>query len=276
MYKKNQLKFNTIKNAVLDSGVAYLGGIKKSHKMELSYNNGTITYCLYLAPADLSGYNVCPCSKYCKEFCLNGSGRNRMDTLHNRNNNKKLSKIDLARIKKTKLFFEQKPFFMNWLIAEIKRAKNYANKLGMEFSVRLNGTSDINIIEFSVNNTNILELFPDVQFYDYTKVPNRFEILSKFKNYDLTFSFNGYNWKLCEKLLKQGHKVAVVFDKKLPKFFHGFKVIDGNLYDMRYKDKGGQIIGLIYHRVANNYKNGKYEKPNTKFVVSQNDKFITN
>lgn len=270
------MDFTTIKQAIADSGVRYLGGIKTSHKMELSYNNGTITYCLYLAPSDLSGYNVCPCSKYCKEYCLNGSGRNRMDILHTKKSDKNnLSVIDRSRIKKTKLFFEEKTFFMNWLIREIKRAQNYAKKLNMEFSVRLNGTSDINILDFNLNNKSILDLFPTVQFYDYTKVPTRFNLLKNFKNYDLTFSFNGYNWAVCESLLKKGHKVAVVFEK-LPKTFKGYNVIDGNLYDMRYKDNGGVIIGLTYHRVANNYDaNGVYKKPDTKFIVPKNDPFVT-
>ena len=260
------MDFTTIKKAITDSGVWYLGGIKTSHKMDLSYEHGTITYCLYLAPANLSGYNVCPCSKYCKEFCLNGSGRNRLDTIHTQKiNEQNLSAIDKSRIKKTKLFFEEKTFFMNWLIAEIKRAQNYAKKLNMEFSVRLNGTSDI----------NILDLFPTVQFYDYTKVPTRFNILKNFKNYDLTFSFNGHNWTICESLLKKGFKVAVVFNGKLPKKYRGYKVVDGNKYDMRYKDKGGQIIGLVYHKVANNYKNGKYIKPDTKFIVFENDPFVS-
>lgn len=270
------MDFTSIKKAISDSGVWYLGGIKTSHKMDLSYKHGTITYCLYLAPSNLSGYNVCPCSKYCKEFCLNGSGRNRLDTIHTQKiNEQNLSAIDKSRIKKTKLFFEEKTFFMNWLIAEIKRAQNYAKKLNMEFSVRLNGTSDINILDFNLDNKNILDLFPTVQFYDYTKVPNRFNLLNKYKNYDLTFSFNGHNWTICESLLKKRHKVAVVFNGKLPKKYRGYNVIDGNKYDMRYIDKGGQIIGLTYHKVANNYKNGKYKKPDTNFIVFENDPFVS-
>lgn len=270
------IKFTTIKQAIIDSGVRYLGGLKTSHKMELSYLNGTATYCLYLAPSTLSGYNVCPCSKYCKEFCLNGSGQNRMKTIHTKKlDENNLSSIDKSRVKKTKLFFEQKDFFMRWLIAEIKRAQKYAQKNNMSFSVRLNGTSDINILDFSLDNKNILEIFPNIQFYDYTKVPSRFYSLSKYKNYDLTFSFNGHNWAICETLLKQGFKVAVVFNGKLPKKYRGYNVVDGNKYDMRYIDKGGQIIGLTYHKVANNYKDGFYKKPDTKFIVFENDPFST-
>lgn len=268
--EKKKLVFTTIKKAVSDSGISYLGGLKTSHKMELSFKENTATYCLYLAPANLSGYNVCPCSKFCREYCLNGSGQNRMNTIHSRNCGL-ISRIDRARIQKTKLFFEQKEFFMLWLVHEIKRAQKYAQKVGMEFSVRLNGTSDINIEDFNIDGKNILEIFPNVQFYDYTKVKSRFNLLSKYKNYDLTFSYNGHNWNTCENLLKNGHKVAVVFYGKLPKFFHNYKVNNGNNYDMRYKDNGGEIVGLTYHKVANDYDKNGFNKPKTKFIVFDDD-----
>jgi hypothetical protein len=106
-----------------------------------------------------------------------------------------------------------------------------------------------------------------VQFYDYTKVPTRFPLMEKYKNYDLTFSYNGYNWNTCDKFLKQGGKVAVVFDGELPISFHGYNIIDANGYDMRYLDPASTIMGLHYHYTANDYVNGKKVKPTTKFVV---------
>lgn len=264
----NDLQFTTKSKAKKDTRISYLGAVLSSAKMRLSYANGTMTYCLYLAPADLSGYNVCPNSKYCKDVCLNGSGRNLMDILHTKT---EYSTITKARIKKTKLFFENKPYFMQWLITEIKKAKQKAFNENMNFSVRLNGTSDIDITEFNYNGQNILEIFPDIQFYDYTKVPQRMKLAELYPNYDLTFSFNGYNWATCEKLLNNNHKVAVVFEEKLPRLYKGYKVNNGNTYDMRYLDNGGEIVGLKYHKVANNYSNGKYNRPNTKFVVKTED-----
>ena len=147
-----------------------------------------------------------------------------------------------------------------------------AREMGYDFSIRLNGTSDISPLAFKDKRSgkNILELFPNVQFYDYTKVFNRINLLEKYPNYDLTFSFDGYNWDECEKFLQGGGKVAVVFysDKnKLPQYYKGYKVVDANENDMRYLDEKGTIMGLHYHKTANDYKSGHFVRPNTPFVI---------
>ena len=98
-------------------GIAYLGSVAQSMKMRLSYENGTMTYCLYLAPWRMSGYNVCPKGQHCNEFCLNGSGQNKCDELARGVDG---SKINRSRIKKTKLFYENKQRFMDILTHEIE------------------------------------------------------------------------------------------------------------------------------------------------------------
>lgn len=263
-------------------GISYLGNVAQSAKMQYSYNNGTMTYCIYLAPADMSGYNVCPNSQYCKAFCLNGSGHNKAAQLQQIDNGGDVydSFVNRSRIKKTKMFHEDKATFMHLLIHEINRYKKQAESKGMAFSVRLNGTSDLSPLAFRDPETgkNILEIFPDIQFYDYTKVPTRIKLMQQYPNYDLTLSYNGYNWEDCEKFLKAGGKVAVVFfDEKLPKSYHGFPICDGNTYDMRYLDPASHIVGLHYHKTANDYyideKDGKrkFHVPDTPFVVKIND-----
>ena len=258
----------SVKNALNEIGVTYLGGVKHSAKMRYSYNNGTETYCLYLAPSTLSGRNVCPNSEHCKDFCLNGAGRNKGDILHNGIEH---SKINLSRIKKTNAFFKNRELFMQLLIHEIKLAQKRAKNNGHEFSIRLNGTSDLSPLLFKYNGKNILEMFPNVQFHDYTKVPNRQKLLSKYKNYDITLSFDGSNWEECEKFLKKGGKVAVIFDCELPKTYKGFNVINANGYDMRYLDPKGTIMGLHYHRTANDYKSGKYIAPVSEAIIQENN-----
>lgn len=269
--KNNNKKQNFMETSITKlrkmMGVSYLGGTQISAKMMYSYQSGTETYCVYLAPADLSGYNVCPNSASCKAFCLNASGHNKAEMLKKQEN----SMINLARIKKTKCFFENKELFMELLIKEIKKAREHALKNGLEFSVRLNGTSDLSPEDFVYKGENILEIFSDVQFYDYTKVHSRLHLIEKYKNYDLTLSYNGYNWGLCHKFLQNGGKVAVVFEDKLPKKFNGVQVIDANGYDMRYLDPKGTIMGLHYHKTAYDYKKGTYVKRDTKFVVSADD-----
>lgn len=254
-------------------GISYLGNYSQSTKMRLSEKNGVITYCIYLAPADMSGYNVCPCSTFCRKFCLNGSGHNKADILVRGEE----SRINIGRIKRTRLFFENNNLFMRLLIHEIIKTRKYAEKKNLGFAVRLNGTSDLSPEQFVYNGKNILEIFPDVQFYDYTKVYSRLPLIAKYKNYDLTFSYNGHNELSCKRFLEAGGKVAVVFanQEMLPMKFMGYPVWDANAYDMRYMDPPKHIMGLHYHKTAANYdKNGNYIEPNDDFVVADDNSMV--
>jgi hypothetical protein len=105
--------------------------------------------------------------------------------------------------------------------------------------------------------------------------------MQQYDNYDLTLSYNGYNWDDCEKFLNEGGKVAVVFfSDKLPKSFHGYPICDGNSYDMRYLDPASHIVGLHYHKTANDYYvdeadgKRKFRVPDTPFVVKINNEFV--
>jgi hypothetical protein len=202
----------------------------------------------------MSGYEVCPMrSKECTAACLNESGHNRIDIHEN--------VINKARITKTKLFFEDRVFFMSWLVDEIRSARKKAIAAGKRFSVRLNGTSDLSPEQFHLDGKNILEIFPDVQFYDYTKVFKRIQLTKAYSNYDITYSYSGTNSVQCQDALLQGIRVAVVFEQ-LPEEFWGRPVIDGDAYDMRYND-GAVIVGLKYKKVRN-----KLDLQNSTFVIS--------
>jgi hypothetical protein len=248
------------------ANVSYIGATTHSAKMNYSYNNGWETYCIYLAPSTMSGYQVCPNDKWCKQFCLNGSGRNKSDILVR---GEEHSRINISRIKKAKLFFENRPLFMEIVVREINKAYNHAKKHNMGFAVRINGTSDLNIESFIYQGKNLLQLFPHIQFYDYTKCNGYLNIPKRYDNYDVTLSFNGYNWDKCKQYLDNGGKVAVVFNGDLPNTFNGYRVIDANTYDMRFLDPKGTIMGLHYHKTANDYNginNGGY----SKFIVDPN------
>ena len=261
--KNMSMKFTTIGNAKKQTGLSYLGSVASSSKIAKGLKYNEMTYILYLAPASQSGYNVCPMStEECRTACLTESGHNRIDV--------KKNAINKARIKKTKLFFEHREFFMGWLVAEIEKAKYNAEQLGYTFSVRLNGTSDIEPTRFQHNGMVLFELFDDVQFYDYTKVAKRFGLLQFYRNYDLTYSFSGYNMLQCMELLenKKG-RVAMVFEgKQLPISFMGYKVIDGDAYDMRHLDEQGVIVGLKFKKVRN-----KIDTSNNKFIIPMDSKF---
>lgn len=245
--------FISLAHARKVSGVTCLGTVSKTVKHKKSIKFGELTYSLYLSPHTISGYNVCAGSTAeCRAFCLNESGVNRMSMNEERINN--------SRIKKTKLFFEHKHFFMGWMIAEINAAKRKADKLGFKFSIRLNNTSDINPLDFKYNGQNILEIFSKTMFYDYTKVFDRINLVNLYPNYDLTFSFNGFNWDNCTTALNNGVRVAVVF-KNVPSEYKGYKVVDGDEYDMRYKNENNVIVGLKFKIVR------KKLNPNVKFVI---------
>src|SRR5574344_497777 len=243
--------------------ISYLGSHGQSMKMKLSEDAGTITYSIYLAPSNLSGRNVCPMSTYCREHCLNGSGHNKADELKRGKN----SLINQSRIKKTRMFFENRNDFMEILVHEIDKAQQYADNHNMPFSIRLNCTSDLPPEMFKKDGKNILELYPNIQFYDYTKVPSRLSLQNKYDNYDLPSSFDGHNWDVCKDYLDKGGKVAVVFFWEMPKNWRGYNVFDANIDDIRYKAPNGEIMGLHYHKTANDFINGKFQVPKTDFVV---------
>lgn len=222
----------------------------QNYKTTKGEKKGVLTGILYLAPAKISGYEVCPRrSEGCTKACLYTAGMGAF------------SNVQQARINKTKLFFEDRDAFMDQLRKDIKALVRKARKLNMTPAVRLNGTSDIEWTRFP-----IMSEFSDIQFYDYTKVAIRLQA-DKPSNYDLTFSKNEANDKECIEALKLGTNVAIVFDTKkgeeLPDTWNDFEVIDGDDTDLRFMDpKGGYVIGLR--------AKGKARKDTSGFVVPVN------
>lgn len=272
-YSNPKLITMSVAKAKKALGISYLGSVAISHKLALSLEKGVATYGIYLAPADMSGHNVCPKCEHCKQFCLAGSGHNKIDVLSGEN------RINRARIKRTLLYFYNRPLFVKIMLHEIEAGKRSAERKGVDFSSRINCVSDQSPLNFrDENGVNILKLLPNVQFYDYTKVISRINVAKRYDNYDLTFSFDGYNWEECETALKNGVRVAVVFSKRLPKKFHGYDVIDGDAYDFRYLDPHNVIVGLKYKSVYNDFKtiNGvrTFIEPNTPFVVRTDNEFV--
>jgi hypothetical protein len=255
------MKFTNISSAKKSTGLSYIGSVNSSAKIVKNKKYNVMTYIVYLAPANQSGYNTCPkATDGCRMACLNESGHNKIGSLTDTG----YTKISNSRITKTKLFFEQRDFFVTWLVAEIYKAYTDAKNKGFEFSVRFNGTSDINIETVkTANGLNILQIFPDVQFYDYTKVFNRLPLTKKYVNYHLTFSYSGANMSECLLALSDGYNVAMVFNNALPSDFMGYKVVNADDSDLRYLDESGVICGLKYKKVRN-----KNANINNSFVIN--------
>lgn len=222
---------------------------------------GYMTGILYLAPYNLSGYQVCPMAEKagCIDGCLNKAGRGAFDS------------VQRARINKTKQFFENRQQFMLDLAASIEALIRKAKREGFYPTVRLNGTSDIKWENISFDYTfahgkqrkiTIFELFPELQFYDYTKIPNRKSLPD---NYDVTFSYSGASTfaKYAKQAINNGERVAVVFRNKadIPNYFAGLECINGDDSDLRFLEPKNKVVAL--------YAKGKAKKDVSGFVVDK-------
>jgi hypothetical protein len=210
-----------------------------------SAHEGFLSAILHLAPATLAGVgNTCvAATEGCRDACLNTAGRGGMFKA-----GEDINAIQKARIRKTQMLANNPGEFMNQLIGDIEKIKKYAKASGKKPVVRLNGTSDIAWEDLKLphyGGKNIFEAHPDVQFYDYTKRPDRV-LKNKHENYHITFSNSGKNETMSKRLLDAGHNVAVVFGgDSLPKTWNGKPVISGDEHDLRFLDaKGGHVVGL--------------------------------
>jgi len=214
---------------------------------------GFRTFGLHLSPATKSGFNVCQwASAGCRAACLDTAGRGCMSNVQN------------SRIAKTRRFFKDNFGFMSDLRIEIGKAIKSAARKNLTPCFRLNLTSDIPWENMKKGSkTSVIEEFPEVNFYDYTK---GFYRMRKWldgkmpKNYHLTFSRSEETSDdRVKKILSLGGNVAVVFRGSLPKTYLGFPVVDGDENDLRFKDKKGVIVGLV--------EKGLAKKDETGFVV---------
>lgn len=210
---------------------------------------GYLTGILYLAPHTIAGgRTLCPFSTpECRQVCLYTAGRGGFNT------------VQAARIRKTKVWLETPGLFLAALEADIHALVAKAFRDGLTPAVRLNGTTDI-----EWEKHGIMQKFPDVQFYDYTKWPAN-KRLSLPKNYHLTYSYSEkkdaaaqtYSWFL------RGVNTAVVFRGGLPLRFvldyptmgRSLPVINGDDSDLRFTDPKGVIIGLMTKGKARSDKN---------------------
>lgn len=217
---------------------------------------GWITYGIHMAPAKLSGYNVCQsASAGCAAACLNTAGRGAM------------SSVQKARIFKTRLFFTDKQAFLTQLWKEITAAIKSADKKEMRPCFRLNLTSDLPYEKIRFNGQTVFEAFPNCQFYDYSKIPGRMSAYLAGdlpSNYQLTFSRSETkeNQALCLSFLKSGGNVAMVFRKSLPSVAFGAKVVNGDETDLRFLDGSGVIVGLKEKGLAKRDTTGFVLEPN--------------
>jgi hypothetical protein len=211
-------------------------------KIQKGTKLGYLSFILHLAPADLSGREVCPKRTLgCTAACLNTAGRGGMFRKGENTNS-----IQRARIRKTEYFFADREGFLADLTRDIQKAIKFAERKGLTPVFRLNGTSDL-----SWEKYGIIEQFPGVQFYDYTKVLGR--KVSHLPNYHLTFSKADGNDADVAQALAQGLSVVAVYDE-IPE-----GVPSADETDLRFLDPKGVMLGLK--------AKGRAKKDYTGFVI---------
>ena len=215
-YKKSSKLLN------IDNNAKTVKGQKKGYR----------TAILYLAPSTQSGFQVCPmASEGCKKACLYTAGHGAF------------SNVQRGRINKTRWFMQDRQSFLIQLKKEISNHIKNCDKKGFIPCVRLNGTSDI-----SWENYNIIQAFPNVQFYDYTKIYKRAlkYVNGQYpSNYHITYSLNEDNKKEAFEILKLRGNISAVFRKYLPKTYQGYTVINADDTDLRFTDDNNVIAGLV-------------------------------
>ena len=202
-----------------------------------------LTAIIYMKPE----IYLCPMSKVagCHKPCLVSAGRGSFNS------------VKAARQRKSKLLKDNKQEFYRQLRQDIEKFVNYSEKKNLTPVIRLNGTSDYNFYD-------IIEEYPNVQFYDYSKVYNRVAKPMP-KNYHITLSYSEANKFYASKVIAHANKfnknIAVVFRDKnnIPKTFLGREVINGDKDDLRFLDKKNVVVAL--------YAKGQAIKDKTGFVI---------
>lgn len=216
-----------IKDLLTESNPKTLKGLKK----------GYLSTILHLSPSDRSGFQTCAKATVgCRAACLNTAGHGGIRLKSGEENG-----VQKARRRKTHWFFARRAEFMDQLATEVAKHVRKAQRKGFIPCVRLNGTSDIRWEKIPVGGyENIFQMFSEVQFYDYTKVPGRDLTIP---NYHLTFSLAESNEEDAEAELRRGMNIAVVFDG-VPSEYLGVPVVDGDESDLRFLDAKGVVVGL--------------------------------
>lgn len=253
----------------------------KADKRALFEDRPILNALLHLSPADRSGYETCGGrTKGCTKGCIDTTGHGGIGVEFDANGvMTKSNSVQDARIRRTVRFFEAQPDFMRDLVHDIAAVERKALAQGAVPAFRPNATSDLDYtvipcVRDGQTFANIFEAFPNVYFYDYTKVRERMMQYLRGElppNYHLTFSRaeTTANKITAMQVLELGGNVAAVFSTKkgerLPDVWNGHLVIDGDVHDFRFLDpraekgKKGYVIGLR--------SKGKAKRDTSGFVI---------
>lgn len=210
----------------------------------------------HLSPADSSGFEVCGGrSIACTAGCLGWTGHGGIGVERNTAGHVvKGNSVTAARERRTVRLFEDPEATVETLTRDLSTLSRRAADVGADPAARLNATSDLDWTSiFGKDGTTLLDRFPRLQFYDYTKVRERYLAFLAGElppNYHLTYSRSETlaSGIFAMQALEAGGTVAVVFDTPkgapLPRTWNGHRVIDGRAHDYRFLDPQGVVVGL--------------------------------
>ncbi len=232
---------------------------------------GFLTAVLYMAPYLSSGVNMCPMAEQagCWKGCLNTAGRGGISKGSKRFRTPAGllpdNAIQRARIARTKLFNENRPEFFRRLYQEIRALKRKAERMNLTPVIRLNGTSDVlwEKIPVPVSDnkrgihcifSNIMAVFPELQFYDYTKIWKRF-YREQPSNYYICLSYSEASQTYADKCMQThretGASLVTVYRDKDAIWQadciaeeSGKPFVNGDTNDLRFLDPKGAMVAL--------------------------------
>lgn len=225
---------------------------------------GYINAIHYMAPASLSGVNLCPhSSAACRALCLGWESGQAGMVSHDA----QINSVRASRIAKAQRFMKDRKAYMADMVRSIEIELAKAEKAGKRLCVRPNGATDIRFeaigcIRDGIVYRNLMQAFPTVDFVDYTKNPRAFDRALP-ANYHLTFSRSEENEATALELLARGVNVAAVFAGDKPAVWNGFTVIDGDEHDLRQLDPRG-ARGFV---IALSPKGRKAKRDVSGFVI---------
>jgi hypothetical protein len=234
----------------------------------------------YMAPASLSGVNLCPHSSAgCRALCLGWESGQAGMVSHDA----QINSVRASRIEKAQRFMKDRAAYLLDVVRSIDNTLAEADRKGLKPCFRMNGATDIawEGVRFSVwrnmdgkaqgvvlggaQNINIFDHYPDVDFVDYTKNPKRFDRALP-ANYHLTFSRSETNEADVLQLLARGVNVAAVFAVKPEGYYGLYRVVDGDEHDLRQLDPKGDSVRGGYI-IALSPKGRKAKRDTSGFVV---------
>lgn len=237
--------------------VSYFAGINSSSKISKGEKLEYYTLILYLLPSDQSGVDICAGSCLgCELACLSGAGHSGLEERSVINGKKEYNKISVSRLVKTWLVVFRRDIANKLIQFEIDKNKSKYKR----FAVRLNGTSDLPFYDIICNN-------PNIQFYDYTKMSNRYSL----DNYHVTFSYSTSKInriKHYKQALQRNQNLAFPVTKQdykrilsLPDTF------DMDTTDLRFLDNKKSKYGILIAKETINTQCGIDEK----FILTYED-----